>query len=71
MVSGIGYKLNSPYLIAGFGRGRVHAGSCRLTGCGIKQGYTLPEAIKNYTIQQENQKGTLGRRNIKEYIINV
>ena len=51
-MSAIGFKLNSPNEITGFGyrRRRIHAGSYRLTGGKIKQGYTLPEAIKHCII---------------------
>ena len=43
MVSAIGFKLNSPDLITGFGRRRVHAGSYRSTGGRFKKGKLPPE----------------------------
>ena len=44
MVSAIGFKLNCPDLITGFGhRRRVHAGSYRLTGGRFKKGPLPPE----------------------------
>ena len=68
MVSTISYLLSSNKKITGFGRRRIHAGSYRLTGRKIRQGYTLPDAIRkvHYPVTSATE-GKHGLVNTKEY----